>query len=84
MEEFAKIVYNQWLETEEAEEFNWGSEYDDAWKRVYDILNEHLATEIELSVNKKVLEIQEQSFIAGFAYACKCLSNGKIELGGAA
>lgn len=27
-------------------------------------------------------ENEESAFIAGFAYACKCLSNGKIEIGG--
>ena len=31
---------------------------------------------------KKVWEVQEKAFMAGFGYACKCLSNGKIELGG--
>ena len=29
-------------------------------------------------------EIMRNAFIAGFGYACKCLSNGKIEFGGAA
>ena len=47
-----------------------------------DILNEKVATDIECSVNKKVWEVQEKAFMAGFGYACKCLSNGKIELGG--
>lgn len=84
MEEFAKIVYKQWFHSDEAQEFGWGMEYEDAWKRVYDILNEKLATDIECSINKKVFDVQEKSFIAGFGYACKCLSNGKIELGGAA
>lgn len=84
MEEFAKIIYEQWCNSGEVENLAWGEEYDEAWKKVYDILNEHLATEIERSVNKRVWEIQERSFIAGFGYACKCLSNGKIELGGGA
>lgn len=81
MNEFAKMIYEQWVNSDEAEDFNQGREYDEAWKKVYNILNSKLATEIECSVNKKVLKIQEKSFIAGFAYACKCLSNGKIELG---
>ena len=51
-------------------------------KKLYEILNEKVATDIECSVNKKVWEVQEKSFIAGFGYACKCLSNGKIELCG--
>lgn len=51
-------------------------------KKVYEILNSKLANEIESSINRCVFDVQEKSFIAGFAYACKCLSNGKIEFGG--
>lgn len=82
MEEFAKIIYKQWFDSKEAEKLSWG-DYDESWKKLYEVLNEHLATEIECSVNARVWKIQESSFITGFAYACKCLSNGKIELGGA-
>ena len=84
MEEFAKMIYEQWCETDEAEEFSQGREYEESWKKVYDILNEKLATDIECSINKRVWDIQEKSFIAGFAYACKCLSAGKIDLKGGA
>ena len=82
MEEFAKMIYEQWLDSDEAEEFNWGREYEESWQKVYDILNEKLATDIECSINKKVWAIQEKSFIVGFGYACKCLSAGKIDLKG--
>lgn len=82
MEEFAKMIYEQWFRSGEVEKLAWGKEYDDAWKKVYDILNPGLASDIECSVNKRVWDIQERSFIAGFAYACKCLSNGKVELKG--
>lgn len=82
MEEFAKMIYEQWFRSGEVEKLTWGQEYDDAWKKVYEILNPELASDIECSVNKRVWDIQERSFIAGFAYACKCLSNGKIELKG--
>ena len=81
MNEFAKMIYEQCCNSQDGEEFNWG-EYDEVWKKLYEILNEKVATDIECSVNKKVWEVQEKSFIAGFSYACKCLSNGKIELGG--
>ena len=82
MNEFAKMIYEQWCNSQDGQEFNWG-EYDEVWEKLYEILNEKVATDIECSVNKKVWEVQEKSFIAGFGYACKCLSNGKIELGGA-
>lgn len=83
MEEFAKMIYEQWRNSDESEKLSWGQEYDDAWKKVYDILNPELASDIEGSINKLVWNIQENAFMAGFGYACKCLSNGKIELGGA-
>lgn len=83
MEEFAKMIYEQWRNSDESENLSWGQEYDDAWKKVYDILNPELASDIEGSINNRVWNIQEKAFIAGFGYACKCLSNGKIELGGA-
>lgn len=79
MEQFAKMIYDQWINTKEGEEFTWGEEYDKTWEKLYDILNENVANDIECSVNKKVHKVQESSFIAGFEYACKCLSAGKIE-----
>lgn len=82
MDEFAKMIYEQWFHSDEAQDYTWGREYDDAWKKVYEILNPKMANEIESSINRCVFDVQEKSFIAGFAYACKCLSNGKIEFGG--
>ena len=81
MEEFAKMIYEQWRNSQDGEDFDWG-DYDEEWKRLYDILNEKVATNLECSVNKRVWEIEEKAFIAGFGYACKCLSNGKVSLGG--
>lgn len=82
MDEFAKMIYEQWFRSDEVEKLAWGKEYDDAWKKVYEILNPTIADDIERTVNERVWNIQERSFIAGFGYACKCLSNGKIEFGG--
>ena len=79
MEEFAKMIYEQWRNSQDGEDFDWG-DYDDEWKRLYDILNEKVATNLECSVNKRVWEIEEKAFIAGFGYACKCLSNGKVTI----
>lgn len=77
MDEFLNMIYEQWFK-EEADDFDWG-DYDKAVEKIHEILNEKLADEIEYSINKKVWAIQEKAFIAGFSYACKCLSNGKIE-----
>lgn len=54
-------------------------EYSEAVERIYDFLNEKIALELECAINKKVWEVEQNAFIAGFSYACKCLSNGKIE-----
>ncbi len=87
MEEFARMIYQNWANaTDECEDGNgasidWG-DYDETVRKIYDFLNEHLANELECAINKRVWKVQENSFIAGFFYACKCLSNGKIELRG--
>ena len=47
MEEFAKMIYEQWFHSDEAQDYTWGREYDDAWKKIYEILNSKLANEIE-------------------------------------
>lgn len=78
MEEFAKMIYEKWTQTDDADAFNWG-EYDKEVAKLYDFLNKKIADNLECAINKKVWEVQEKAFIAGFAYACKCLSNGKIE-----
>lgn len=78
MDEFAKMIYEQWFRSEEAESFNWG-DYDKEFSKLYDILSEKVADAFERSINKKVWDVQEKAFIAGFSYACRCLSNGKIE-----
>ena len=80
VDEVEKMVYEQWEKTQEGENFEWGDGYNETWQKLYDILNDKVATEIECSVNKRVWEVQEKAVIAGFAHACKCLSNGKIEL----
>jgi hypothetical protein len=80
MEEFAKIIYDQWF-NEHGGDVSWG-DYDKTIAKIHDFLNETIATELECAVNKKVWVVQENSFIAGFSYACHCLSNGKIELKG--
>ena len=38
MEEFAKMIYEQWFHSDEAQDYTWGREYDDAWKKIYEIL----------------------------------------------
>jgi hypothetical protein len=83
MEEFARIIYEQWAKQNEDRNlfFAKGGELLD---RLEDILSVSLVNEIYDTYCDSCFEIEQNSFIEGFAYACKCLSNGKIELKGGA
>lgn len=81
MLEFAKMIYKNWTNSEEYTErdlfFDNGKQLVD---KLEHILSQELNAEIyDLFING-CYEIEETAFIEGFAYACKCLSNGKIEL----
>lgn len=82
MEEFVRMIYNNWCcENEKEERTLWG-DCAETVEKLYDFLNEKIALELECEINKKIWGMQEKSFIAGFGYAVKCLSNGKISLKG--
>lgn len=87
MEQFARMIYEQWINaTDECDYGNgasidWG-DYGETVNKIYEFLNEKIATDLECAINKGVWKVQENAFIAGFGYACKCLSNGKIDLKG--
>ena len=81
MNEFAKMIYEQWNKDNDDRNvyFQKGKELN---KELQDILSYNLSEKIYMTFCESRLEVEENAFIAGFAYACKCLSNGKIELGG--
>lgn len=86
MEEFARMIYRQWrhsVDIGEDGDIDWG-DYGETVQKIYDFLNEKLASDLECAINKRVWDIEENAFITGFGYACKCLSDGKIELKGGA
>nr|DAS42812.1 MAG TPA: hypothetical protein [Caudoviricetes sp.] len=80
MNEFAKMIYEQWSRQEENEErnlfFKNGEMLLDELEK---ILSVDLQNKIYNTFCESCLEIEQNAFIAGFSYACKCLSNGKIE-----
>jgi hypothetical protein len=82
MEEFAKMIYEQWFNDSE-NNIDWG-DYNETIEKIYDFLNEKIANDLECAINKRVWEVQKNAFIEGFGYACKCLSNGRVELKGGA
>lgn len=85
MNEFAKMIYEQWRkysdDTGSENNIDWG-DYSEAVNKIYDFLNVKIADELERAINTRVWQVEENAFIAGFGYACKCLSDGKIELKG--
>lgn len=84
MNEFARMIYAQWRDAHDnGNGVDWG-DYDEAIQRIYDFLNTKIADELESAINQKVWNVEENAFVAGFGYACKCLSDGKIELKGGA
>lgn len=81
MEYFAKMIYEQWQKENEDRDvfFKKGEELRDELEK---ILSYDLNSKIYDTFCESCFEIEENAFIEGFAYACKCLSNGRIELKG--
>ena len=81
MECFAKMIYEQWCKENEERDlfYKKGSEVVEELEK---ILSYELNSKIYDAFCDGCLEIEQNAFISGFAYACKCLSNGKIEFGG--
>lgn len=81
MNEFAKMIYEQWCVENEDRDlfFKKGQELND---KLHDILSVPLLNNLYDTYCDGCIEIEQNAFIAGFGYACKCLSNGKIEFGG--
>lgn len=82
MEEFANMIYEQWNKEHDNRDlfFKKGTEFTD---KMGEILSVNLLNDLYDIFCDSCREVEENAFIAGFGYACKCLSNGKIELGGA-
>ena len=80
MEEFAKMIYEQWAkENDNRDVFK--SCGEELVKKLENLLSYSLNMELYDLFCDGCLEVEENAFIAGFGYACKCLSNGKVELG---
>lgn len=80
MEEFAKMIYENWRNSEEEDGgyINWGK-FGEAVAELDKYLSEKLSKELEDALIREAWNIEKNAFITGFGYACKCLSNGKIE-----
>ena len=79
MNEFLEMIYNNWRFQEENDNYiSWGK-FGEATEEIENYLNTDIANRLEEALNREAWNIEQNAFIAGFAYACKCLSNGKIE-----
>lgn len=79
MDEFVKMIFNQWFDSEGIDK-PLNVHFDEEAEQLYKVLNPEIARKFEIAFNKCVWDMHEKAFGAGFYYACKCLSNGKIEL----
>lgn len=80
MNEFARMIYQQWAKDNERDIF--GAKGKELLDELEKILSSSLMGQIYDTFCDGCLEIEEAAFIAGFGYACKCLSDGKIDLKG--
>lgn len=79
MEAFAKMIYGQWRENNLDRDlyFKKGDELNEEIEK---ILSVNLSSKIYETFCDSCAEVEENAFISGFSYACKCLSAGKIDL----
>lgn len=78
MNEFLEMIFRSYTNTNDSKSYL-GDETD----RLLDELEKILSPELNKKINDYFIdasaEIEKNAFMDGFAYACKCLSNGKIE-----
>ena len=78
MEEFVKLIYESWANDNEGRNLFFQSG-DKLMEELEKVLSVELQNKIYDTFCDSCIEIEQNAFIAGFAYATKCLSNGKIE-----
>ena len=89
MEEFLKIIYTNFTESDDDSCKAASTMINDSWGKVDDILtgfeetmSKKLHDELCDNMTEGINDIQEASFIAGFSYCAKFMSNGKIDFMG--
>lgn len=82
MEEFAKMIFEQWQREKDYDMDYFTSKGEELLNEAAKILNPDFVDKFYDLLCDNGEEIMRDAFISGFGYACKCLSNGKIELGG--
>ena len=82
MEHFARMIFEQW-QKENDYDFDYFTEKGkEILNETEKILHPDFVDKFYELLCDNGEEIMRDAFISGFGYACKCLSNGKIEFGG--
>lgn len=78
MNEFMKMIYERWQKDNEERDlfFQKGEEL---MNELEEVLSLNLVNKVYDTFCESCMEVEENAFIADFAYASKCLSNGKID-----
>ena len=79
MDEFLSMIYRTYTENNECSKSYFGDQTDKLMDELDAILSDELVRKIDDLFMDASAEIEKNAFMDGFAYACKCLSNGKIE-----
>ncbi len=78
MDEFIRMIYKSYRDSGNEKNYC-GKECDKLLSELDSILSQDLVRKIDELFIDSAAEIEQNAFMDGFAYACKCLSNGKIE-----
>ena len=84
MEEFATMIFENWLAEQQYDVDFFTEKGAELLDEAEKILSYDFVDKIYNVLGENGHEIMRRAFISGFGYACKCLSNGKIELKGRA
>lgn len=82
MEHFAAMIFEQWQKENDYNMDYFTNKGSEILEETEKILHPSFVDKFYDLLCENGEEIMREAFIAGFGYACKCLSNGKIELGG--
>lgn len=79
MDEFLTMIYRTYTESTGGGKSYCGEDTEKFMNELDAILSKDLVMKIDELFIDSAAEIEKNAFMDGFAYACKCLSNGKIE-----
>lgn len=82
MEYFAKMIFEQWLREQDYNVDWFTNQAKDFLNDAEKYLNPEVVNKIYDMLCENGEETMREAFVAGFGYACKCLSLGKLDIGG--